>query len=162
MTASLFEPVPATPADANGFVLCEFAGTTLAVPQTDVVTIEQGSELSAALPGEAALGWFASAQGPWPAYALDRELRLHTQLPDARTFLLFVRNEPWPLGLLCESVRIVRTREALSTLPLPNVMRDESGLIESVARLAKGQLALICRSGGLADFLSNHLLELAA
>jgi hypothetical protein len=162
MTLSLFDPVPATPANTNGFVLCEFEGMTLAVPQTDIVTIEQGSELSAALPGEAALGWFASAQGPWPAYALDRELRLHTQLPSQRTFLLFVRNQPWPLGLLCESVRIVRTRESLAALPVPSVMQDESGLIESVARLAKGQLALICRSGGLATFLSKHLLELAA
>ena len=160
--SSLFDPVPVPIKAADGFVLCDFDGITLAIPQTDVVTIEQGSELSAALPGESSLGWFASSQGPWPAYALNRDLRLVESMPALRSFLLFVEGEPWPLGLLCESVRIVRGRESLTTLPLPTVMQEREGLIESVARMEKGKIAFVCRRGGIAAYLAQHLMELAA
>jgi CheW-like domain len=160
--SSLFDPVPAPIKATDGFVLCDFDGITLAIPQADVVTIEQGSELSAALPGESSLGWFASSQGPWPAYALNRELQLLESTPASRSFLLFVQGEPWPLGLLCEGVRIVRGRDTLTTLPLPSVMQEQGGFVEGVTRLEKGKIAFICRRGGIAAYLAEHLMELAA
>lgn len=160
MSDSLFDPIPVVRREATGYVFCEFEGVTLAIPQSDVITIEQGSELSAALPGETALGWFASADGPWPAYALNRDLKLHSTLPDARTFLVFVRSQPLPLGLLCESIRIVR--DNFSAAPLPDVMRERNGFVQHVVRLARGQLALICESGGIAEHLADQTLERAA
>jgi hypothetical protein len=162
MAASLFDPVPATPPSQEGYVLCAFENLMLAIPRADVVTIEQGTELAAALPGEAALGWFASSQGPWPAYALNRELQLHVEPTGSRTFLVFVRSDPWPLGILCDSVRILGARETLSPLALPALMQDAEGMISGVARIAKGSLVLICRAGGLAAHLAAHQMELAA
>lgn len=155
----LFAPAAAIdqPAPVEGFVLCEFAGISVAVPQADIVTIEHGSELSAPLPGENALGWFASTQGPWPAYALDAQLDGLSALPPSSSFLVFVKSQPWPVGLMCESVRIVRARTELQVQPLPAIMRANSRGVCGIARLDERHLALVLAEGGLAAHLGSQV-----
>jgi len=145
-------PMPDTPTE--GFVLCEFDGVTIAVPQSDLVTIEHGNELSAPLPGEPVIGWFNSPQGPWPVHALDQRLRALTEQPATGAYLVFVRSQPWPSGLLCERVRIVRASSELTIQPLPAVLRDPASPIGGIARLDKRTVAWILDEGRLAAHLA--------
>jgi hypothetical protein len=156
----LFAPAATVdePARVEGFVLCEFAGISVAVPQADIVTIEHGSDLSAPLPGENAIGWFASAQGPWPAYALDAQLDRLSTPSASSSFLVFVKSQPWPAGLMCDSVRIVRARTELQVQPLPAIMRaNASTPVCGIARLDERHLALVLAEGGLAAHLGAQI-----
>lgn len=155
----LFAPAAVVdePARVEGFVLCEFAGISVAVPQADIVTIEHGSDLSAPLPGESAVGWFASARGPWPAYALDAQLDRLSTPPSSSSFLVFVKSQPWPAGLMCDSVRIVRARTELQVQPLPAIMRDNASNVCGIARLDEQHLALVLAEGGLAAQLGAQI-----
>lgn len=138
----------------EGFVLGELGNLSIAIPRTDVVSIEHGSELSAALPGEPEVGWFSSAHGPWPVYALDAELR-PTFTRVAGSFLVFLRSEPFPVGLLCERVRVLRARSELTVQSLPAVINDDSGPICGVARIEKARLVWVLREGQLAMHLAQ-------
>jgi hypothetical protein len=152
----LFAPVePLAPTAPEGFVLGELASLSIAIPQADVLSIEHGGELSAALPGEPEAGWFSSAQGPWPVYALDADMRpTAPRVPGS--FLVFLRSQPVPIGLLCERVRILRARSELSVQSLPPIMKDDSGMIRGMARIDKAQLAWVLREGQLAMHLAHR------
>lgn len=156
MHDDLFAPVePLAPAVAEGFVLGELADLSIAIPRADVLSIEHGGELSAALPGEPEAAWFSSAQGPWPVYALDADLRpIANRVPGS--FLVFLRAQPFPVGLLCERVRILRARSELAVQPLPAVMKDESGVICGMARIDKARLVWVVREGQLAMHLAQR------
>lgn len=152
----LFAPVPVDIPRAEGYVLCEFGGITLAIEQSDVVTIEHGSELMAPLPGESALGWFEGPHGPWPVYALNADLALLSAAPRERTFLAFLKTDDAPFGLLCENVRIAARRSDLPLSELPSVMREQQGPIRAVSRIAARRIALISGKGAIASHIARQ------
>jgi hypothetical protein len=155
MDDDLFAPAePSAPAAAEGFVLGDLAGLSIAIPRADVLTIEHGGELSAALPGEPEVGWFSSAHGPWPVYALDADMRPIASRVSG-SFLMFLRAQPFPVGLLCERVRILRARSELTVQSLPAVMKDDSGVICGLARIDTARLVWVLREGQLAMHLAH-------
>jgi chemotaxis signal transduction protein len=151
----LFAPIaPPAPA-AHGIVLCEFDGLTVAVPQEDVLTIEHGSQLAAPLSGEKVMGWFESDRGPWPVYALTRRLELLEEAGLQRAFLVFLKTELAPIGILCESVRIVGKSEELKTRPLPEPLRRHAPLGTGIAPLPNGRIALAFGAGVFCAYLKT-------
>lgn len=150
----LFAPAATVPEPAaGGYVVCGFAGLTLAIPHADVAAIEHAAELGAPLPGEAAVGWFNSAQGPWPAFALDERMQLLNHAPP-RSFLAFLHAQPAPLGVLCETVRIARSHAELPVEPLPAIMACGERRFRGVARLDASHLALVLFEGALAAHIA--------
>jgi hypothetical protein len=150
-----FAPTPAAVPRAKGYVLCEFDGLTVAIEQSDVLSIEHGSELRARLPGEPALGWFEGAQGPWPVYGLNANLELIQVAPHDRSFLAFLKTDDAPLGLLCESVRIVARRSDLNASALPTAMQGGLGPVRAVSRIDTHRLALITGERAIAQHIER-------
>jgi hypothetical protein len=137
----IFAPEPdLTPPAPSGYLVCECDRLTIAIPQADVVTIEHAGELAAPLPGEAVVGWFACNQGPWPVFALDSRLAL-TQAPQTqRSFLVFLKSQPWPLGLLMNTVKVIGKASDLPLRPLPQPFANFALGIDGVARLSAERL----------------------
>jgi len=153
----LFAPIPAPAAAAQGFALCTFDGLTLAIPQTDIASIEHGGELAAPLSGERVFGWFAGAQGPWPVYAFDRALRRceFDYATPRGSFIVFLKRSDIPLGILCESVQVVGRRTDLNIQALPEPLRGYSPADTGLALLPDGRIALCFASGTLAPALGE-------
>jgi hypothetical protein len=150
----IFAADTATPVSvATGYVVCDFESMSVAIPQADVVAIEHGGELGASLPGESAFGWFSCPHGPWPVYALDGALRLAQQVSTPRSFVVFLKANPWPRGLLVSAVRIVGKPSDLSLQALPQPLRDYSPGITGVARVERSRLLYAFDTGALAALL---------
>ncbi len=139
----------------TGYVLCEFEGLALAIPQTDVVAIEHCNELTAPLPGENVIGWFASSHGPWPVYALDRGLGITAQLAVERSFIVFLKADAWPLGILAQSVRIIGNPAELATKNIPGPLAKYANGIKGIARVSAKQLAYIFEAQTVVALLSQ-------
>ena len=155
-TDDLFAPDPTPPArERAGYVLCEFGAIAFAVPQRDVLTIEQTGELAAAMPGERAMGWFESAQGPWPAYALNDDLQPIRDFTGARGFIVFVRATSGPIGLLCETVRIIGNRDDMRSQELPSPLDSVSNALQGVSRLSNTRLAYVLADDAAGVFLTE-------
>ncbi|MBC7982461.1 MAG: hypothetical protein H7Y02_01265 [Candidatus Obscuribacterales bacterium] len=146
------EPVAAATA---GYVLCEFDGLAIAIPQSDVFAIEHGSELAAPLPGENVIGWFASTQGPWPVYALNRSLGIATHLSTERSFIVFLKADTWPLGILAQSVRIIGNATELTTQQIPGPLAKYANGINGVARISAKQVAYVFEQHSLLALLTQ-------
>jgi hypothetical protein len=155
---NLFAPDADVPPAAQGWVLCEFGNVALAIPRSDVLSIEQGSELAAALHDERAAGWFVGATGPWPAYALDDGLQ-PTRLHGDCGFIAFLRADPVPLGLLCNNVRIIGRDDELPMQALPAPLAASMPAVEAVARLSPKRLAYVFGAGAATPFLTRLMRE---
>jgi hypothetical protein len=142
----------------GGFVLCSFPEICLAVPQTDVACIEHGTEFSVPEALESVIAWFASSRGLWPVCALDSQLRPRPALHASGSFLVFLNADPMPVGLRCESVRIVRSTLELDVHRLPAVMQEtSSGLVRGVARIDRYHLAMILGESKLSRYLTQYV-----
>jgi hypothetical protein len=139
----------------EALVLCELHALTLAIPQSDVVSIEHRAELSPAAADESAIGWFDTTSGLWPAYAIDAQLQPLSAARASGSFLVFVFAQPRPMGLLCESVRIVRRRAEIDVQPLPAVMQRDGGVVRGISRMDKARVALVFGEGGVARHLTR-------
>ena len=155
----IFTPDTAVPAPGGGFVVCDFDSIVVAIPQSDVVAIEHGGELAASLPGESALGWYACAHGPWPVYALNAALRLTQNLSSPRSFVVFLKSDPWPRGLLVSSVRIVGKKSDLPLQPLPQPLQAYSPGINGVARMENKRILYAFNPAALVGLLTDEHSE---
>jgi hypothetical protein len=140
------------PPVAQGLLLAEFAGLTLAIPQNDVVAIQHSTELQPAAFTDCISGWFNGAHEQWPVLTLDGALQNTREIDTPRSFVVLLKAHPTPIGLLCESVRVLSTKAALPSQPLPSAFGAELG-IEAVARITREQLAFVFGSGRAATLL---------
>jgi hypothetical protein len=144
------------PRAGGGLVLCSFPEICLAVPQTDVACIEHGSEFSVPVTIDSAIVWFESSHGPWPVCALDSQLRPRAALQASGSFLVFLNAHPVPVGLRCESVRVVRSGLELDVHRLPAIMQANSGgLVRGIARIDRYHLAMILAENKLSRYLTE-------
>jgi hypothetical protein len=152
----LFAPDTTPPPSATGWALCEFSSLAFLLPQQDLAGIEQAHELTVALPGETAMGWFASPQGPWPVYAINQQLQSF-HIGAKGNFIVFVHAAPQPIGLLCESIRIIGQQQALKTLPVPAPLCHSSlfASVTAIARLSSQRLAYVVECGQTESFMSQ-------
>jgi hypothetical protein len=154
MNTDLFAPDATDVPSPSGWVVCELDDFALAIPRADVLSIEQGSDLAAALHDESAAGWFASPNGPWPAYLLGNSLQpIHE--PNGHGFIAFVHAQPAPVGVLCKSVRMIGRSEDLPMQPLPAPMTATVPAVSGVVRLSATRLAYVFAAGAIAPFLSR-------
>jgi hypothetical protein len=144
------------PLGGGGFVLCSFPEICLAIPQCDVVCIEHGTEFSVPEAIESAIVWFDSSRGPWPVCALDSQLRPRPAMRASGSFLVFLNAHPVPVGLRCESVRVVRSGSELDVHRLPAVMQASgSGIVRGVARIDRSRLAMVLSEKKLSGYLTE-------
>lgn len=143
-----------TPHGAGGFVLCSFPEICLAVPQSEVASIEHGTAVAEAR--DSAVAWFESARGPWPVCALDSQLRPRPASQGEDSFLVFLDADPIPVGLRCESVRVVRSGFELNVHTVPAVMRASgSEIIQGVVRVDRSHLVLVLGKNRLSAYLTH-------
>jgi hypothetical protein len=151
----LADTLPATPATspaAQGLLLAEFAGVTLAFPQSDIVAIQHSTELQPAALTDCISGWFPGAHELWPVLSLDGAFQIAREVEAPRSFVVLLKAHPTPIGLSCESVRVLSTKAALPSQPLPPAFGTELG-IEAVARITREQLAFVFGAGRAATLL---------
>jgi hypothetical protein len=139
----------------HGCVLFALDELWLVVPQVDVVGIEHGSEFSAPDAVQSRIAWFETSRGYLPVCVLDSSLQPCDTLHASGSYLVFVRSYPVPIGLRCQSVRIVGARSALEVHPLPAVM--QGGVVSGVARIDRSHLAFVLGEGKLPTYLADLL-----
>lgn len=145
------------------FVLCSLPEICLAVPRTDVAHIEHGTEFSVREVTESAIAWFDSARGSWPVCALDAQLRPCPAWQASGSFLVFLNAHPTPLGLRCESVRILRSGSDFDVHRLPAVMQvSGGGIVLGVARIDRSHLAIVIGESKLSPYLAKFLAREAS
>jgi hypothetical protein len=144
----------------GSFVLCSFPEICLAVPQSDVNSIEHGTEFSVPEAIESAIAWFDSPRGMWPVCALDSQLLPRPALHASGSFLVFLNAHPIPVGLRCESVRVLRSGLELDTHQLPAVMQASGpGIVRGIARIDRYHLAMVVDENKLAAYLTQYVAQ---
>lgn len=97
----------------------------LALPQTDVVTVELASmAMVLGTEGTAAAGLIEYDNDEWLVFSLDEELRVTLEFPQRRRFCVcFGADEASRFALLCDEVSILNVKEDGHPELLPDFMR---------------------------------------
>jgi len=113
----------------------------LALPQSDVRSVELAADVEEALPTESVMGWLPSKPKPWPVYRFDDRLRFARGLRHDGFVMLLNSAEPW--GIWGEGVDVIKGEEALRPMKLPAIFTHTASPARALAVSVDGHPVLV-------------------
>jgi hypothetical protein len=140
----------------NQFTLLTFENTHLAVPLSEVVTIERTRQMQPDDSPTRMLGSVSQGGNTYPVYVLSPEFDLLTQLPTQRLFCVCLRAEDGDaeLALACDTTMPMRLEQSEHLEVLPECMQKAETPVQGL--LNQGQrLVLFSTTGALANYINQ-------
>ncbi|GAB4199361.1 MAG: hypothetical protein Tsb002_34910 [Wenzhouxiangellaceae bacterium] len=139
----------------SDWVVLHWQSLIMALPQSQVRSIELASEASRSLPSEVASGWLTIGdQPPVPVFHFDDRFRLtrgHLQ----SGFIVVLDLEPaW--GLWGEAVNVVKAGDSLTAVSLPPIFRQNGSPLDGLAASNNGQPVMLTSAAQLQQLVSSH------
>ncbi len=135
------------------WLLLWVAPGVIAVPRSQVRTVEQTEALVPAEAGEPETGWYTKPDEPWAAYSVDTELRLKPRRETER-FTVFFTAAEHAVGLNCERLKILPAEAELPAFAKAVCMQND-GPIHALGLLDREEVVLITSGPALVDHLQK-------
>jgi hypothetical protein len=143
------------------YVLAQFDGLNLFVPQDEVSSVEIISDIHPLRSPLGAIGWFGHGQ-ECPIFCLSDKLQLLTDLPENREYFILLKDSAYPVGITCDEVEPIYLQQAqIEIQRLPSVMTLENMPIHQLAYY-QNQVGVVCHGAALVRYLrllSDHWQE---
>lgn len=139
---------------APGWVVLTIDDLQLALPQSDVKSVELASRLDIAVEGEGEAGWLEQENKMWPVYGVDHRLKLITEIPRSRRFCILLYVEDKYIGFLCDQIRMLPSDDDLDLQDMPECIVSGNSPLKWVTMLDDSMVAIVAK-GGLLDYLKE-------
>lgn len=144
----------------NQLTLLTFDNTRLAVPLSEVVTIERTRQMQPDDSPTRILGSVAQGGNTYPVYGLSARFDLLTQLPTQRLFCVCLRANDGDaeLALACDTTMPIRLEQTELLNVLPECMQKADTPLQGLFNHGQ-QLVLFSTTAALANYINrmeNH------
>ncbi|MCK5718066.1 MAG: hypothetical protein KAH77_11300 [Thiomargarita sp.] len=137
------------------YVLLVFDGRYLFIPQHEVESVEIISDVKLIDTSEGVVGWFYGHGLESPVYSLNDNLSLLLEIPKKRDYLVLLKANPQPIGIICDEVESINLqKELLQPQELHVVMKTPTSPIRQLLRY-QDKIACICSGTALVKYLSH-------
>lgn len=139
---------------APGWLLLSLDGRRVALPKKDAKLISLASSMQRHNTGTAAVGKLEYEDHMWPAYNLDQELKLSTQVQETRRFCVVLAIQQQLIGLLCDEVLMLAHDEDLSLQAIPEFVQQSVSPVVWICK-HEDQLMPVCEPGAMAQYIGQ-------
>jgi len=135
------------------YVLLVFDERYLFIPQHEVESVEIIADVQRADDKTGAIGWFYGHKQESPVFCLDEDLSLLPEIPSKREYFVLLKNDPQPLGILCDEVENINFKQAhLRAQELPLVMKTPNSPLRELL-VYQDKMGCLCSGAALVKHL---------
>ncbi|MHB8258085.1 MAG: hypothetical protein ACYDHY_00465 [Acidiferrobacterales bacterium] len=139
-------------AGENEYLRIDFGGAAFLLLRRASLAVEQRENLLVNEGGGAVSAWRAAGKDRWPAFCLDRNLRLVSG--GGWQCAVFLQLDPYPVGLVADEVQLLpRSEVRVEPFTPPGIAPTRKGHLFSGASVGGGQVLFEFDPNVLAAFL---------
>lgn len=143
---------------SSAWISCSFGGISLLIPKIDVHSEHPVTALDDPVTDGLEAGWLPmpSVDDVWPAYRLDRDLKITQNNDQLCKVVLFLSSGQFTFGIYCETIRFISNSGSLQLTKMPFCLQSDTSPIEALALLDQQQVLYVTNANILKQCLHNQ------